>query len=61
MILHFKLAESEAKKKSSPLRAKKLNVLAALLVEEHNTHKKQLAPGTAGKFLSVSSYCLSEY
>lgn len=46
--LLYQLAENEAQKKANPMRIKKLNVLAALLVEEHNSHKRQLTPGSAG-------------
>lgn len=46
--LLYQLAESEAKKKSLPLRVKKLYVLSALLVEEHQRHLKQQVQGLAG-------------
>ncbi|XP_067008662.1 WD repeat-containing protein 35 [Anabrus simplex] len=46
--LMYQLAETEAKKKSKPLRLKKLYVLAALLVEEHQQHMKQQTSGSAG-------------
>ena len=46
--LLFSLASSETKKRSGPLRIKKLYVLAALLVEEHQSHLRQSTAGTAG-------------
>lgn len=36
----FELAEEELYKRSKPLKMKKLFVLAALLIEEHNRHRK---------------------
>ncbi|XP_073481441.1 WD repeat-containing protein 35 isoform X2 [Aquarana catesbeiana] len=38
--LLFKIADEEAKKRTKPLRVKKLYVLAALLVEQYHTHVK---------------------
>ncbi|PSN48259.1 WD repeat-containing protein 35, partial [Blattella germanica] len=46
--LLYQLSEAEAKKKSQPLRVKKLYVLSALLVEEHQRYLKQQAHGSAG-------------
>jgi len=46
----FQLSETEAKKKSQPLRVKKLYVLSALLVEEHQQHIRQHMQGSAGDF-----------
>jgi WD repeat-containing protein 35 len=45
----FQLSEAEAKKKSQPLRVKKLYVLSALLVEEHQQHIRQQVQGSAGE------------
>ncbi|KAJ9582947.1 hypothetical protein L9F63_022708, partial [Diploptera punctata] len=44
--LLYQLSETEAKKKSQPLRIKKLYVLSALLIEEHQRHLKQQALGS---------------
>uniref|UniRef100_F6XA62 WD repeat-containing protein 35 n=1 Tax=Xenopus tropicalis TaxID=8364 RepID=F6XA62_XENTR len=43
--LMFKIAEDEAKKRSKPLRVKKLYVLAALLVEHYHEHMKNTQKG----------------
>jgi hypothetical protein len=44
----FQLSEAETKKKSQPLRVKKLYVLSALLVGEHQQHIRQQVQGSAG-------------
>jgi WD repeat-containing protein 35 len=49
IIIFFQLAEAEIKKKSHPLRVKKLYVLSALLVEEHQQHLKHQVQGLAGE------------
>ena len=46
--LLFDLASTETKKRSGPLRIKKLYVLGALLVEEHQQHIRKTTQGTAG-------------
>ncbi|KAG8445687.1 hypothetical protein GDO86_010460 [Hymenochirus boettgeri] len=43
--LMFKIAEEEAKKRTKPLRVKKLYVLAALLVEQYHDHVKNTQKG----------------
>ncbi|OCT79015.1 WD repeat-containing protein 35 [Xenopus laevis] len=43
--LMFKISEDEAKKRSKPLRVKKLYVLAALLVEQYHEHMKTTQKG----------------
>ncbi|XP_076068879.1 intraflagellar transport protein Oseg4 [Oratosquilla oratoria] len=47
--LLYGIAEEEGKKKSKPLRVKKLYVLAAQLVEEHNAKMKTTMKGEASK------------
>ena len=46
----LKMAEDEVKKRVKPLRVKKLYVLAALLVEEHNSNRKESAMQGIKKF-----------
>ncbi|KAG9494630.1 hypothetical protein GDO78_002132 [Eleutherodactylus coqui] len=43
--LLFQIADEEAKKRTKPLRVKKLYVLAALLVEQYHTHVKNTQKG----------------
>ncbi|XP_053316634.1 WD repeat-containing protein 35 isoform X1 [Spea bombifrons] len=43
--LMFKIAEEEAKKRTKPMRVKKLYVLAALLVEQHHEQTKNAQKG----------------
>jgi WD repeat-containing protein 35 len=49
----FQLSEAEAKKKSQPLRVKKLYVLSALLVEEHQQCLRQQVQGSAGEVTHI--------
>lgn len=46
----MQVAEEEAQKRAKPLRMKKLYVLAAFLVEEHNAHKQTLM-GSVGELI----------
>ena len=48
-MFFFQLSEAETKKKSQPLRVKKLYILSALLVEEHQQHIRQQVQGSAGE------------
>ncbi|XP_052504656.1 WD repeat-containing protein 35 [Budorcas taxicolor] len=54
--LMFKIADEEAKKRTKPLRVKKLYVLAALLIEQHH---KQMKNAQRGKVKGKSSEATS--
>ncbi|XP_046679205.1 WD repeat-containing protein 35-like [Homalodisca vitripennis] len=51
--LMYQMAEEEAQKRSKPLRLKKLYVLAALLVEEYNTHRQITHSSVGNKSTAV--------
>uniref|UniRef100_A0A1B6EDL0 WD repeat-containing protein 35 n=1 Tax=Clastoptera arizonana TaxID=38151 RepID=A0A1B6EDL0_9HEMI len=51
--LLYELAEEETKKRSKPLRVKKLYVLAALLVEDYNKHKLLSSTSAGNRSKSV--------
>ncbi|XP_063088248.1 WD repeat-containing protein 35 isoform X3 [Cavia porcellus] len=62
--LMFKIADEEAKKRTKPLRVKKLYVLAALLVERHHQQVKSAqrgkAPGKSSEATSALAGLLEE-
>ncbi|XP_057715760.1 WD repeat-containing protein 35 isoform X1 [Corythoichthys intestinalis] len=57
--LMFKIADEEAKKRTRPLRVKKLYVLAARLVENHHEQKKTLQQSKAKGKKSEATFALA--
>ncbi|XP_021109182.1 WD repeat-containing protein 35 isoform X5 [Heterocephalus glaber] len=59
--LMFKIADEEAKKRAKPLRVKKLYVLAALLVQQHQEQVKSAQRGKAGGESSEAASALAGF